>query len=213
MKRAYHFLSLQYALDDLKRKRLKISRLDDLNDPFELWAIAQPDAHVRQALRATKKQMAQDCGLLCFSLDWHNPVLWSHYADRHRGVALGFDVDEQILKPVVYRKTRPILRTIDQRVADWLLFTKFHDWNYEHEARVFTALNDRDSESELYFAEFNEQLALREVIAGPACPVSLNDLREAVGSSPGVKFTKARLAFKTFQVVADRRGFPSAPAS
>lgn len=121
MNRAYHFVSLHYGLEDLQRKRLKISRLDDLNDPFELWAIAQPNAHVRQALRETKKEMARDCGLLCFSLDWSNPVLWSHYADRHRGIALGFDVSEHILKPVVYRKTRPILKTISPKVADWLL--------------------------------------------------------------------------------------------
>jgi hypothetical protein len=29
---------------------------------------------------------------------WHNPLLWSHYADRHRGMALGFDTDDAILK-------------------------------------------------------------------------------------------------------------------
>lgn len=208
MNRAYHFVSLHYGLEDLQRKRLKISRLDDLNDPFELWAIAQPNAHVRQALRETKKEMARDCGLLCFSLDWSNPVLWSHYADRHRGIALGFDVSEHILKPVVYRKTRPILKTISPKVADWLLYTKYHDWNYEREARMFTALNDRDPDSGLYFAEFNEQLILREVIAGPACGASLSELREAVGSIPRVKFIKARLAFKTFRVATDRRGFP-----
>jgi hypothetical protein len=33
MRRAYHFVSLQHGLDDLRRRRLKISRLDDLNDP------------------------------------------------------------------------------------------------------------------------------------------------------------------------------------
>lgn len=97
MQRAYHFISLQHGLDDLRRQHLKISRLDDLNDPFELWAIAQPDRRVRQALKNTKDEMAQQCGLLCFSLDWHNPLLWSHYADRHRGIALGFDIDDQIL--------------------------------------------------------------------------------------------------------------------
>jgi len=211
MQRAYHFLSFQYALDDLRQKRLKISRLDDLNDPFELWAIAQPDVRVRRALRETKKQMAQTCGLLCFSLDWHNPVLWSHYAERHRGIALGFDIDEPILKPVEYRKTRPILKTVDQRAADWLLFTKYHDWSYEHEARIFTALNDRDPDSDLYFAAFNEQLVLREVIVGPACTASLRDLQEAAGPTSGVRFTKTRLAFKTFRVVANRRGFPTRP--
>ena len=208
VQRAYHFVSLPYGLDDLRRRRLKISRLNDLNDPFELWAIAQSDLHVRQALKETKERMARDCGLLCFGLDWHNPVLWSHYADRHRGIALGFDIDDHILKPVLYRKTRPILNAIDITVADSLLFTKYFDWNYEHEARIYTALNDKDVQTGLYFADFNEQLVLREVIAGPACAASLDDLREATGSIARVKFTKARLAFKTFRVVVNRQGFP-----
>lgn len=185
---------------------MKISRLDDLNDPFELWAIAQSDSRVRKALRETKEQKARDCGLLCFSLAWHNPVLWSHYADRHRGIALGFDVDEGILKPVLYRKTRPILKAVDLTIAESMLFTKFYDWNYEHEARIFTALNDQDPQTGLYFADFNDQLTLREVIAGPACAASLGELQQATGSSAKVKFRKARLAFKTFRVVVDQRG-------
>ena len=121
---------------------------------------------------------------------------------------MGFDVDEHILKPVLYRKTRPILNKIDLTVANSLLFTKYFDWNYEHEARIFTDLKDQDSHTGLYFADFNEQLILREVIAGPACSASIEDLRDATGSAVKVKFTKARLAFRTFRVVVDQRGFP-----
>lgn len=103
-------VSLPHGLDDLRQRHLKIAQLDDLNDPFELWAIAQPDQHLRQDIRATKQQMAEQYGLLCFSLDWQNPLLWSHYADRHRGLALGFDVNEQKLNPVSYVKDRPVSR-------------------------------------------------------------------------------------------------------
>jgi hypothetical protein len=34
--RLYHYLSEKHALDDLENKRLKIARIEDLNDPFEL---------------------------------------------------------------------------------------------------------------------------------------------------------------------------------
>jgi hypothetical protein len=207
MQRSYHFVSLRHGLDDLRQRHLKISQLDDLNDPFELWAIAQPDRRLRQSIKATKVKMSRQFGLLCFSLDWHNPVLWSHYADRHRGLALGFDVDEEILNPVSYRKTRPVLTTIDGKVAQWLLFTKYIGWDYEQEARIFTSLEDRDPETSLYFANFSKQLILREVIAGPLCTATEQELREATGSTPEIKFTRARLAFKTFRVVTDRRGF------
>ena len=137
MQRVYHFVSARYGLDDLRQRRLKVALLDELNDPFDLWAIAQPNPVLRQAIRATKKQLAKECGMLCFSMDWHNPLLWSHYADRHRGVALGFDVEEEKLKKVAYVETRPVLTKIDFDVADWLLFTKFVDWQYENETRIY----------------------------------------------------------------------------
>ena len=35
--RLYHFLSAENALDDLTNRRIKLSQIDDLNNPFELW--------------------------------------------------------------------------------------------------------------------------------------------------------------------------------
>lgn len=206
MTRAYHFAPANFALQDLRHRRLKIARFDELNDPFELWAIAQPDRRLRQALRKTKEDFARLYGLLCFSLSWHNPLLWSHYADRHRGLALGFDVADEILKPVSYVEQRPTLTKIDPTVAQWLLFTKFVDWRYEHEARIFTTLQERDS-SGLYFGKFNEQVVLREVIVGPLSKVTKKDLRDALSGDDTVTLIKGRLAFNTFKVVRDKRGF------
>jgi len=86
--RAYHFLSATHALDDIERQRLKISEIDQLNDPFELWCVSQPTRGLRDALRAYKKEMNEKFGLICFSEDWVSPLLWSHYAAKHRGVCL-----------------------------------------------------------------------------------------------------------------------------
>ena len=151
--------------------------------------------------------MARQHGVLCFSLDRGNPLLWSHYADKHRGLALGFDVDEGISRPIIYRSTRPALGTKADQIANALLFTKYEDWRYEQEIRIYTNLNERDPASNLYFGDFGEQLVLREVIAGPLCPVTEKQLSDAVGSTTGVRLTKARLAFNTFRVVTDQRGF------
>lgn len=151
--------------------------------------------------------MAKQYGLLCFSLDWHNPLLWSHYADRHRGLALGFDVNERILKRVSYVKDRPVPEKIDFETADRLLFTKYEDWRYEQEARIYTTLQDPDPKTGLYFADFGEQLVLREVIAGPLCAVTKQELCDAAGSATEVEFKKAGLAFDTFRVVIDQREF------
>ncbi|MDW9570209.1 DUF2971 domain-containing protein [Sinorhizobium meliloti] len=31
-------------------------------------------------------------GIVCLSDNWQHPMMWSHYADRHRGICLAFDV-------------------------------------------------------------------------------------------------------------------------
>jgi hypothetical protein len=211
LRRAFHFLPTLYALDDLRRRRLKIARLDDLNDPFDLWAVAQPDLQLRKGIRDSKQQLAERFGMVCFSLSWQNPLLWSHYAERHRGVVLGFDINEEKIKNVSYVQERPIVNAVDEDFVHHLLYTKYIDWRYEQEARVFTSLKDKDPESGLYFADFNEDCVLREIIGGPLSSVTERELRGALGevNQDQMTFKKARLAFNSFQVVTDKRGFRS----
>jgi hypothetical protein len=52
-----------------------------------------------------------------------------------------------------------------------ILTTKFEHWRYEDEYRVFPELRDRDPTG-LYFLEFGDQVALREVIVGHRAAVS-----------------------------------------
>ena len=205
--RAYHFVPTKHGLDDIQNRRLKIARIEELNDPFEMWAVAQEDPTLRKAFRKTKNELAQKFGVVCLSLSWDNPLLWSHYADRHRGLVLGFDVDTNLLKKISYVRNRPSMERINQELAVKLLFTKYIDWKYEKEARIYVRLERADPKSRHYFADFNEQLSLREVIAGPLNETPEQELRVAVHLDGNVMLRKARLAFKTFKVVEDKRGF------
>ena len=66
MQRASKFLDAQFGLESLREKRLKISTLNDLNDPFELLPYEMSDRNPRSALRETRDQLARDRGILCF---------------------------------------------------------------------------------------------------------------------------------------------------
>lgn len=205
--RLYHFANAEHALEDIRCRRLKIATFGDLNDPFELLGVAQPRPGLRRWLRRWKAEMTCKHGLLCFSANWRNPLLWSHYADRHCGIALGFDLKDDAVNSVTYVKQRPILEAIDESAAQKLLYTKYKDWKYEDEHRVYTDLKDKDATTGLYFAEFSDGLMLREVIAGPACSASESKILEAVRDGATAKLLRARLAFNSFSVVEDRRGF------
>jgi hypothetical protein len=208
--RVYHFLSAEHALDDLQRKRIKLSEIDKLNDPFELWCVAHGDRKIRAALRAYKTEMAQRFGLLCFSRGWHNPVLWSHYADSHRGICLGFEVvDEGLLKAVTYvTARRPLQLPPTPETMEQLNFTKYGGWSYEEELRGWVSLEERDASTGLYFCSFDEKVQLREVIAGPLCDTHQATIHAALrGYDYHIRVIKARLAFTSFRIVENQQGF------
>ena len=111
--RLYHFIDTQWGLEDLGKKHLKIARINELNDPFEFMGIDLSDDKSRELMRGLKDYLNQKYGLLCFSKGWQNPLLWSHYADSHKGLCLGFDVlddipgvSEKPLLKVKYRNER-----------------------------------------------------------------------------------------------------------
>jgi hypothetical protein len=208
--RAYHFLSERNALDDLQRGRLKVSRLADMNDPFELLPAALTTKQHRIAMGGFRAEVDAKWGTLCFARGWSNPVLWSHYADRHRGVCLGFEVPKQLLTPVEYTKGRLQLdiekqlnkATQDAQFGLELMRTKYEDWRYEDELRAIIALNDRDPATGLFFAEFGSHLKLVEVIVGVRSQLSKAAIGAKISDADQpVMLKKARLAFKTFRVV------------
>src|SRR5260221_5940403 len=101
--RAFHLLPAEHALNNIALKRIRLSRYGDLNDPFELLAAnfgKNKDVHI--AVLELKKTFSETKGLVCFSREWGNPLLWSHYASKHRGIALGFDIDDSFAIPISY---------------------------------------------------------------------------------------------------------------
>src|SRR5229473_3068186 len=205
----YHFLRAVHALEDIEKKRIRISEIDQLNDPFELWCVSQENRQLRPALRKYKKEMSERFGLICFCKQWHNPLLWSHYADKHRGMCLGFDVDDRALIPVNYVNDRSALKMpLTKESADELLFTKYLDWKYEEELRNWFQFDNREDGH--YFYPFDGFVQLTEVIAGPLCTETEDRINEALKDYPKrVSVIKARLAFKTFRVVKNKKGFLS----
>ncbi len=211
--RVYHFVNSTFGLDDLRRRRLKIATFSDLNDPFELIGPASSDRQLRQAFHRLKEQLTVSRGMLCFSRHWSNPVQWSHYADRHRGVCLGFDVADAVLTAVGYQAKRlePNIAALvgggpdAEREMLKVLSTKYSHWRYENEVRCFCTLDEKDQETGLYFMPFSDGLSLREVIVGHCSTIGRGDLKEALGNIESqVTAYKARLSFLSFRVVRQR---------
>lgn len=165
--RAYHLLSERWAIEALKKQRLKVSLFNDMNDPFELLGVALTRKEDRLIFQRIKQELNGEIGALCFSKRWSNPVLWSHYADKHRGICLGFDLLDGWVQHVEYRGTRleedfatGLVKASKEDIGIKLLKTKFEHWRYEEEVRFIVKLKDIVNEGPNYFLPFCNALQL-----------------------------------------------------
>lgn len=97
----------------------------------------------------------------CLATDFKNRLMWSHYADSHRGFCIEYDfsgTDENTLSmtpfPVVYSEERPLIpwkAAIDKtpennaeatRQLMLGLLTKDKAWEYENEWRIMIKNGD-----------------------------------------------------------------------
>lgn len=208
--RAYKFYPARWGLDALYRRRLKLSTDRDINDPFEFLAAGLNQASRKEAKNIRAMIFAED-GIISFSETWSEPLLWSHYADNHRGLVLGFDLRPNIGHKIKYEKDRVKLPSRMghgiQRIGESYEFwgrirdTKFDAWGYEREVRVYPALAGSLHENGLFFRNFEDIGTLKEVIIGADFYSAGNkELMEAL-QKQGVGIKTARLAFRSFNVI------------
>jgi len=99
---------------------------------------------VRQPFIDTLNFAKSRIGISCFSTLNKNLLMWSHYANKHKGVCIGFNFN--IAPPlnlfqakVVYKKkfdkSVNFFANPDDFYSNWLL-TKSIDWKYEKEVRL-----------------------------------------------------------------------------
>lgn len=212
--RLYYFTSERFALESLRDKRLKVARFTELNDPFDFLGIALDLPSQRYHLSKLKKILDESHGLLCMSTTWQEPLLWGHYADKHKGICLGFDVNPAQWLDVIYAEHRPTLETYGVRFVEDLseenlenvARTKGQDWKYEAEMRTFVELKAPDLVTEFYFQPFSEDMKLRQIIVGERSSATRSVIGKLVDhNGGGIESFKARAAFNEYKVVHQRR--------
>ena len=211
-KRLYHFMRAEHALQAIESRRLKISNLAETNDAYECLSLSFCNHvqeqefmifHDSQEMQKQLSQMDQEepeklHGVICFSKIFHDPLLWGHYADKFKGICLGFDIDfydddeKDIVRPVKYVPNRLDSSEFDMLIQNFfssnrpnldenteigrksleqlkkLCFTKSCSWKYEKEWRAWTP-GLRDPVSGLYFVDFGDRTILREILVGFRC--------------------------------------------
>lgn len=189
----YRFLDASSALKTIENRQLKVGRILDFNDPFE-WRpgianiIPEGEIVAEAVMNQFVSEMNSKIGIICMSSSAKEPVLWSHYAENHHGVALEFDylTEKGDLSEVLYSDKRPIIDA--NRLHDEahlrenlkpMIDQKSTGWSYEKEYRVHVNLQDCEIAHGLYFKEIPDSFLTR-VILGYRCPLEVNYLKKAL---------------------------------
>ena len=223
----YRFLDAAAALKTIESRQFRISRLRDLNDPFE-WRLGyrgiKPEFEQKFSsyIDSIIEQQNKLFGLVCFSDTAKESVLWSHYADKHRGVALEVDYvnnPEHVIE-MQYPPERLVMdaekisefQTDESYRKDYMLplllkmiRRKSPSWAYEREYRVhFDLLQEKDLQISggYYFKRIPDDFLTR-VILGWKCPLEEQYVIKAL-QSVGLNSTKvvrAKISPDSYEVL------------
>ncbi|WP_417713072.1 DUF2971 domain-containing protein [Pseudophaeobacter arcticus] len=221
MQRLYYRTGRKYALDNLEKRRLKLSFSNTVNDPYELMPFNFGNDERGEKLwfawKECREKNALDQGFISFSKNFSSPAMWGHYADNHKGVAYGFDVlpsQKNKLVKIIYKPELKKFENRDltceetqQREIKYASQTKSSHWSYEDEWRIYCSLGDVEKYQksigrELFYLPFGSEIVLREVIIGAESDLSTSQVKAALREGHSVDVRKANLSKEKYEIIA-----------
>lgn len=142
----------------------KIDSLGELEAQKLIGRIAEyvemfGDSHIGSLVYHIKNYLLQNYtnGILSLATNHNCPLMWSHYADQHKGFCIGYDVSVnqfQDIRPLNYGGNRSITTqqiydmlfnnnesvkvAAKKEIDDVVLLSKAESWQYEKEYRVIS---------------------------------------------------------------------------
>lgn len=207
-----------YSKDDLINNKITVCPSKNMNDPFDsiinLWG--------------TKELLAKTCKEpkhiknLSKSFDYFrirsfcngkttkalkNLLMWSHYADEHRGFCIKYKLsksfikqkengryEHMFLKPIIYRKGKVDISKMTTINSDLAFATKHRSWKYENEVRLI--VYNPNKEEDFYGIPLDKESCIEAIYFGCKCePKTINTIKNL--------FSKTDIPPKFYQMKSD----------
>jgi len=139
----------KYLLDIFLRKRLYAAAYKEMNDPMEGRFFYHDDRICEEFIRAIHNQK-KEWRICSLSRNHRNTLMWSYYADGHRGIAVGIKLKDPKAKEYTVKRVKYGLKLrLDQawikagpeQVTLHILSQKQTGWKHENEVRIFSRIN------------------------------------------------------------------------
>lgn len=127
---------------ELKKRGWDLSD-QHIEQTADYWS-KNPDK-LKEYLKNNQLSELQNKGITCFSKSDDILLMWSHYADSHKGVCLTFDIEKDrdffwlpyiVEYPDTYPKINFVREKDRHKRYKHILAMKSRDWEYEQEIRV-----------------------------------------------------------------------------
>lgn len=143
------FKNWNYILDIVLNNRLYATTFDKMNDPME-GLFSYTAFYFQQGIVDSIKNAKMKIKICSLSKTYKEVLLWSHYADSHKGICIELEVleNENVRSDGVrYVTSIPhiFLPPIDEPKVQDILFCKSSHWEYEQEYRCLLTDNNKDS--------------------------------------------------------------------
>ncbi|MBS1257632.1 MAG: hypothetical protein MAG551_00676 [Candidatus Scalindua arabica] len=120
-------------------------------EKFNACKNAEENNTIKEYRKKLEKALTE-IGVLCLAGSNDNMLMWSHYADKHKGFCLGFRMtgnDAFKVRPVSYEGKYVEIKIEDfadkyKEYIEDIIFSKVSDWAYEKEYRIVTEILDGD---------------------------------------------------------------------
>lgn len=136
--------NFEFFGDIILNNKLYAAQFNTLNDPMEGHYYYSVNNEDKKSIDRwmkdffDRKQKHRICSL---SKDNNNMLMWSHYANSHKGVCIGVTIESDFSVihsgPVSYVNDIPTVRS--NVTPKDVLMKKLRSWDYEREHRVITS--------------------------------------------------------------------------
>lgn len=184
-------------LDYVARNKLQLSEEQFKQSEEQRRSMSESDFWIyllSWEVRGLLRFLYQFSGVCCFTRHFDHPLLWSHYADSHKGVCLVFNnLDNKcplfkFAAPVEYTDSPPKIRVLDyyldknKFIEDIhnIFHTKQSEWSYENEWRFVIPSKEPMSNDERLL-HFEEQHLCKVILGDRIAPETRKTIRAMGG--------------------------------
>lgn len=162
--------------------------------------------HNNQVMEKTIETLRKNTGVCCFTTERDDILMWSHYADSHQGICIGFDFSRdkcRYVEPreVIYTEDYPVAESFSNSFFDNFyqgLFTKSLLWKYESEYRAIQPVAN-------VCLPYSKECVV-EIIIGCQVPLRIKtQIREIINDNfdHAVKLYQCRVDDQKYRLILD----------